>query len=162
LVRAGRLGTKAVVTAEPDGKTLLFAPNAPVAIYPHSYPMLEYDPVRDLSPIATFDVALAVSSKTDVKNIQELIIWAKANPSQANYGSPGVGGLGHFFAVLVALSAGVDLKHVSYRGSGAVDRPTRRTDSNGCDSAWGCSGNASAWQGARACNLGRRAFATCA
>ncbi|MGE3993436.1 Bug family tripartite tricarboxylate transporter substrate binding protein, partial [Pseudorhodoplanes sp.] len=120
---AGRLGTKAVVTAEPDGKTLLFSPNPPVAIYPHSYPMLEYDPVRDLSPIsliATFDVALAVSSKTDVRNIQELITWAKANPSQANYGSPGAGGLGHFFAVLVALSAGVDLKHVSYRGSGAV------------------------------------------
>ncbi|MGE3159999.1 MAG: Bug family tripartite tricarboxylate transporter substrate binding protein [Xanthobacteraceae bacterium] len=120
---AGRLGTKAVVAAEPDGKTLLFVPNPPVAIYPHSYPELEYDPVRDLTPIsltATFDVALAVSSKTDIRSLRELIAWTKANPSQANYGSPGAGGLGHFFAVMVATGTGMDLKHVSYRGSGAV------------------------------------------
>lgn len=120
---AGRLGTKAVTVAEPDGTTLLLSPNAPVAIYPHSYPNLEYDPVRDLTPVslvATFDVALAVSSKNDIKSIQELIAWAKANPSQANYGSPGAGGLGHFFGVMVATSTGLNMKHVSYRGSGAV------------------------------------------
>jgi tripartite-type tricarboxylate transporter receptor subunit TctC len=120
---AGRIGVKAVVTAEPDGTTLLFVPNPPVAIYPHSYPTLEYDPVRDLTPvslIATFDVALAVSSKNDIKSVKELIAWAKANPAQANYGSPGAGGLGHFFAVMVATDTGLDLKHVSYRGSGAV------------------------------------------
>lgn len=120
---AGRLGTKAVVGAEPDGMTLLFTPNPPVSIYPHSYPELEYDPVRDLTPvslIATFDVALAVSAKSDIKTVNELIAWAKANPTQANYGSPGAGGLGHFFAVMVAASTGLDLKHVSYRGSGAV------------------------------------------
>ncbi|MGD9922713.1 MAG: Bug family tripartite tricarboxylate transporter substrate binding protein [Pseudorhodoplanes sp.] len=120
---AGRIGVKAVVGAEPDGTTLLFIPNPPVAIYPHSYPDLEYDPVRDLTPvslIATFDVALAVSSKNDINSVKELIAWAKANPSQANYGSPGAGGLGHFFAVMVATDTGLDLKHVSYRGSGAV------------------------------------------
>jgi tripartite-type tricarboxylate transporter receptor subunit TctC len=120
---AGTIGVKSVVTAEPDGTTLLFVPNPPVAIYPHSYPTLEYDPVRDLTPIsliATFDVALAVSSKNDIKTVKELIAWAKANPSQANYGSPGAGGLGHFFAVMVATGTGLDLKHVSYRGSGAV------------------------------------------
>jgi tripartite-type tricarboxylate transporter receptor subunit TctC len=120
---AGRLGTKAVVTSEPDGMTLLFTPNPPVSIYPHSYPNLEYDPVRDLTPVslaATFDVALAVSSTNDIKTIQELITWAKANPTQANYGSPGAGGLGHFFAVMVAAGTGLDLKHISYRGSGAV------------------------------------------
>ena len=120
---AGRIGVKSVVSAEPDGMTLLLSPNPPVAIYPHSYPSLEYDPVRDLAPIsliATFDVALAVSSKTDIKTIQDLIAWAKAHPSQTNYGSPGAGGLGHFVAVMVAASTGTDLKHVSYRGSGAV------------------------------------------
>ena len=120
---AGRIGVKAVVSAEPDGMTLLFVPNPPVAIYPHSYPNLEYDPVRDLTPVslaATFDVALAVSSKNDIKTVKELIAWAKANPSQADYGSPGAGGLGHFLGVMVATDTGLDLKHVSYRGSGAV------------------------------------------
>ncbi len=120
---AGRIGVKAVVAAEPDGTTLLFIPNPPVAIYPHSYPNLEYDPVRDLTPVslaATFDVALVVSSKNDIKSVKDLIAWARANPSQANYGSPGAGGLGHFLGVMIATDTGLDLKHVSYRGSGAV------------------------------------------
>lgn len=120
---AGRIGAKAVVGAEPDGATLLFTPNPPVSIYPHSYPALEYDPVRDLTPIsliATFDVGLAVSSQTSINTIKELIAWAKENPAQANYGSPGAGGLGHFFAVMFAKAAAIDLRHVSYRGSGAV------------------------------------------
>jgi tripartite-type tricarboxylate transporter receptor subunit TctC len=120
---AGRIGTKAVATADPDGTTLLFVPNPPVAIYPHSYSALEYDPVRDLTPVslvATFDVGLAVAPLANISNIKDLVAWAKQNPAQANYGSPGAGGLGHFFAVMFAASTGLDLKHVSYRGSAAV------------------------------------------
>jgi tripartite-type tricarboxylate transporter receptor subunit TctC len=63
---AGRIGVKAVTSAEPDGTTLLFAPMPVVSIYPHSYARLDYDPVRDLEPIAlaaTFEVALAVGPR---------------------------------------------------------------------------------------------------
>lgn len=120
---AGRIGTKAVISAEPDGTTLLLTSNPVISIYPHSYPSLDYDPFRDLAPIsliATFDVALAVSNQTNFKTIAELVSWAKDNPAKANYGSPGAGGLGHFFAVMFTTSVGAPFRHVTYRGSGAV------------------------------------------
>jgi tripartite-type tricarboxylate transporter receptor subunit TctC len=120
---AGRIGVKAVIAAEPDGAMLLFAPMPVISIYPHSYAKLDYDPFRDLEPVAlvaTFEVALAVGPQMPAKSLTELVAWAKADPSQASYGSPGAGGLGHFFAVMFASNAGIEARHVSYRGSAAA------------------------------------------
>lgn len=120
---AGRIGVKAVVAAEPDGTMLLFAPMPVIAIYPLSYQKLDYDPFRDLEPVAlvaTFEVALAVGPQMPAKSLSELVAWAKADPSKASYGSPGAGGLGHFFAVMFATGAGIEPRHVSYRGSAAA------------------------------------------
>jgi len=120
---AGRIGVKAVTTAEPDGTMLLFAPMPVISIYPHSYARLDYDPFRDLEPVslvATFEVALTVGPQMPVKSLAEFVAWVKANPLQASYGSPGAGGLGHFFAVMFATSAGIEPRHVSYRGSAAA------------------------------------------
>ncbi len=122
---AGRLAAKAVAAAPPDGLTLLLASSPMMVIYPHSYAALDYDPVKDFAPIAAtaaFDIALAVgpqlSGKT--KTVAELVAFVKANPAQGNYGSPGAGGLGHFGAVMFATTARLELRHVTYRGSGAV------------------------------------------
>ena len=120
---AGRIGVKAVVAAEPDGTMLLFAPMPVISICPHSYATLDYDPFRDLVPItlvATFEVALAVGPQMPAKSLSELVGWAKADPSKASYGSPGAGGLGHFFAVMFATGAAIEPRHVSYRGSAAA------------------------------------------
>jgi tripartite-type tricarboxylate transporter receptor subunit TctC len=121
---AGRIGVQAVKTAAPDGKTLLLTPIAPVAIYQHVYSNLGYDPIKDLAPVSqvsTMDFALAVGPDLPVKSVKDLVAWCKANPSQANYGTPGAGTLPHFFMVLVGQAAGIDLQHVSYKGSaGAI------------------------------------------
>jgi len=120
---AGRIGVKAVIAAEPDGATLLFAPMPVISIYPSSYPKLDYDPFLGLQPVslvATFEVALAVGPQMPAKTLAELVAWAKANPAQASYGSPGAGGLGHFFAVMFATSVGIEPRHVTYRGSAAA------------------------------------------
>ncbi|MEK9969226.1 MAG: Bug family tripartite tricarboxylate transporter substrate binding protein [Ferrovibrio sp.] len=121
---AGRIGVQAVTTAAPDGKTLLLTPIAPVAIYQHVYSNLGYDPIKNLEPISqvsTMDFALAVGTAMPVKSVKDLVAWCKANPSQANYGTPGAGTLPHFFMVLVGQAAGLDLQHVSYKGSaGAI------------------------------------------
>lgn len=120
---AGRIGVKAVVAAEPDGTMLLFAPMPVISIYPQSYAKLDYDPFRDLEPVAlvaTFEVALAVGPQMPAKSLAELVAWAKADPAKASYGSPGAGGLGHFFAVMFATGAGIEPRHVSYRGSAAA------------------------------------------
>ena len=120
---AGRLAGKAVAAAPPDGLTLLLASSPMMVIYPHSYATLDYDPVKDFAPVAAtaaFDIALAVGPQMSAKTVAELVAFVKANPSQASYGSPGAGGLGHFGAVMFATSAKLELRHVTYRGSGAV------------------------------------------
>ena len=120
---SGRIGTKAVIAAEPDGTTLLFTPLGPMSLHPLVYSNLDFDPFTDLAPIsqiATFDTALLVSHTLPVKNISELIAWLKVNPDKASYGTPGFGGLPHFFAVMFAASAKINLSSVPYRGGPAA------------------------------------------
>lgn len=117
---AGRIGVQAVKAAAPDGNTILITPIAPVAVYQHVYKSLGYDPLTDfdsITQICTFDFGIAVGPKVPVQSLKELVAWAKANPNEANYATPGAGTLPHFLAVLFGQRAGLDLRHVSYRGS---------------------------------------------
>ena len=119
----GRLGVQAVKAAAPDGKTLLLTPVAPMSVYQHVYKSLAYDPIADFQPlsqIATFEFALAVGPQVPAKSLKELVDWVKANPAEGSYGIPAAGSLPHFFGVLFAKTAGLDLRHVGYRGSAAA------------------------------------------
>jgi tripartite-type tricarboxylate transporter receptor subunit TctC len=119
----GRLGVQAVKAAAPDGKTILLTPVAPMSIYQHVYKQLAYDPIADFEPVsqvATFDFALAVGPQVPAKSLEELVAWVKANPAQGSYGTPAAGTLPHFFAVSFGKAAGLDLRHVGYRGSAAA------------------------------------------
>ena len=116
----GRIGVQAVKAAAPDGKTLLLIPVAPMSVYQHVYKSLAYDPIGDFQPVAqvaTFDFGLAVGPQVPAKTLKELVDWVKANPAQGSYGTPAAGTLPHFFAVSFARTAGLDLRHVGYRGS---------------------------------------------
>jgi tripartite-type tricarboxylate transporter receptor subunit TctC len=78
--------------------------------------------VNDVTPAslgATFDFGFAVGPAVpaSVRDIPEFLAWCKANPSLANFGSPAAGSVPHFIGVLIGRSAGVDLKHVPYRGT---------------------------------------------
>jgi tripartite-type tricarboxylate transporter receptor subunit TctC len=119
---AGRPGVQAAKAAEPNGSTLLFTPVAPMSIYPHFYNPLGYDPFADFEPLsqhATFEFALAVAARVPAKNLKELVAWLKANPSEASFGSPAIGTLPYFTGWQFGKLAGIDLRHVSYRGSAA-------------------------------------------
>jgi tripartite-type tricarboxylate transporter receptor subunit TctC len=94
-----------------------------VAVYQHVYPSLGYDPINDFEPlsqVATFDFAVAVGPQTPATSLAELVAWLKANPAQANYGTPGGGTLPHFFAVLFGRETGLSLRHVPYKGASAA------------------------------------------
>jgi tripartite-type tricarboxylate transporter receptor subunit TctC len=120
---SGRIGTRAVISAPPDGNTLLISAMGPIALHPIVYNNLDFDPFSDLAPLsqlATFDIALVLSSGQGARSVDELVAWIKANPDRANYGTPGLGGLPHFFAVMFSTRAGVTLRNVPYRGSAAV------------------------------------------
>ena len=118
----GQIAVQSVRTMAPDGATILQTPMSPLGVYPHIYRKLPYDPVADLTPVTlgcTFDFGFAVGPAVpaSVRNIAEFLAWCKANPAQANFGSPAAGSVPHFIGVLLGRSASVDLKHVPYRGT---------------------------------------------
>jgi tripartite-type tricarboxylate transporter receptor subunit TctC len=120
---AGRIGVMAVRNAAPDGGTLLLTPIAPLAVYQHVYKNLDYDPINDfaaISQLATFDFAVAVGTQVPATTLKELVAWVKSDPTRAVFGSPAAGALPHFFGVLFGRAAGLDLRHVAYRGSAAA------------------------------------------
>jgi len=118
----GQIAIQTFKTAAPDGSSILQTPMSMLGIYPHIYKKLQYDPVADLTPVsqgATFDFGFAVGPAVpaSVHDVPEFLAWCKANPDQANVGSPAAGSVPHFIGVLIGRSAGVDLKHVPYRGT---------------------------------------------
>lgn len=118
----GQIAVQSVRTMAPDGTAILQTPMSPLGVYPHIYRKLPYDPVADLTPVTlgcTFDFGFAVGPAVpaSVRNIAEFLAWCKANPAQANFGSPAAGSVPHFIGVLLGRSASVDLKHVPYRGT---------------------------------------------
>ncbi len=118
----GRIGVRAVKESDPDGNTLLVTPIAPMSVYQHVYAKLDYDPIKDFAPISeigTFDFGIAAGPQTDAKTLKDLVAWAKANPTEANFAIPGAGTLPHFLGVMLARTAGIDLRAVPYRGSAA-------------------------------------------
>lgn len=117
---AGRLGVQHVKEASPDGSVLLYTPIAPMSIFPLVYKQPGYDAVADFRPvtqIATFDLGVAVGPTVPATSLKELVGWLKANPGQAAYGTPAAGSLPHFFAMLFGRAAGIELRHVPYKGN---------------------------------------------
>jgi tripartite-type tricarboxylate transporter receptor subunit TctC len=116
---AGRIGVSAVKNSPPDGLTLLYTPFAAVTIFPFVYRTLDYNPFTDLRPLSqlcTFDFAIAVGPDVPVKTPAELVAWLKANPSKAQFGSPGAGALPHFFGLMFGKAAGIEMTHIAYKG----------------------------------------------
>lgn len=118
----GRIALDSLKPAPADGSALALSPFSMLSLYPHVYSKLSYDPFKDFLPVsiaAIMQHGLAVGPlvPASVKNVQDFLAWAKANPGLANYGSPGAGSTPHFIGALLGINNGVDLKHVPYRGS---------------------------------------------
>jgi tripartite-type tricarboxylate transporter receptor subunit TctC len=118
----GQIALSALKVAPADGLTLLVTPMSMLGIYPHTYKKLPYDPVADFQPVSQavrFDFGFAVGPMVpaSVKTLADFIAWSKANPKDANFGSPAAGSVPHFVAELFGRAAGIDLKHVPYRGT---------------------------------------------
>jgi len=117
----GQIGVTALKDSPADGSVMLLTPSSMLAIYPYTYPKLQYR-IEDVTPVSlamythhVFSVGPAVPES--VKNLKDFFAWAKANPDKAAYGSPGAGSMPHLIGVLVAKASGTELRHVAYRGS---------------------------------------------
>jgi len=117
---SGNIGIEITVRAAPDGYTLMTVSNS-FATNAALNPKLTFDPIKDLRAIALVGVSpliLVVHPAVKATNIPELIALAKARPGQLKFGSSGTGASPHLAGELFKSSAGVDLLHVPYKGSG--------------------------------------------
>jgi len=116
----GNVGSDTVAKSAPDGHTLLHTAPGPLVINQHLYANMPYDPQKDLKAVALVAVTpivLMVNPKLPIKNVQDLIDYAKKNPGKVSYGSAGVGSTPHLAGELFQNMAGVELVHVPYKGT---------------------------------------------
>jgi tripartite-type tricarboxylate transporter receptor subunit TctC len=115
---SGMIGAEAVAKAAPDGYTLFFTPNAPLAIVT-SLRKTSYDPLKSFTPVGRAGdavVGFAIHPSIGVKTFPEMIAYAKKNPGKLIYGSSGVGTANHLRIESLKMKAGIDILHVPYRG----------------------------------------------
>ncbi|MDH6169834.1 tripartite-type tricarboxylate transporter receptor subunit TctC [Variovorax boronicumulans] len=117
---SGSLGGDVVAKAAPDGAMLFFGASPTITINPNVQRKMPFDPMKDLTPIAPlvdYTNVLVVNKDLPVRNVAELLAYAKAQPGKLFYGSAGIGASNHLCGALLEKVTGVQLTHVPYKGS---------------------------------------------
>jgi tripartite-type tricarboxylate transporter receptor subunit TctC len=116
----GVIGMEAAAHAVPDGYTIMVS-HSGFAAMPGLYRKLPFDPVQDFEGIITAVsgiYVLVVNPSVPFKSVAGLIAYAKANPGKVSYASAGVGSTVHLAGEFFKNTAGIDIVHVPYKGSG--------------------------------------------
>jgi len=114
------IGAEFVARANPDGYTLLLGTPESLAINPHVYKKINYDPLKDLAAVGlvgNFPFALVVNPKLPAKNLKEFVALAKSAPGKMNYSSWGVGSTSQITFEKFNQVAGIDLIHIPFQGA---------------------------------------------
>ena len=109
-IRAGNLGQNVLMVANP----------AVMVVAPQVFKDNGYDAEKDFVPVShvnDYEFGLAVATAVPVRELNHLLAWLRANPSQANVGVPATGSLPHFFALMTGEKAGVNTQVIGYKGS---------------------------------------------
>jgi len=115
----GNIGMGIGAKAAADGYTLVLAPAGNLTVNPFLYRSVPYDVAKDFAPVtmlATVPNILVVNPTLPVKNVSELVKYAKAHPGEINFSSPGNGSGAHLAAELFKRMAGIDMVHVPFNG----------------------------------------------
>lgn len=121
----GNTGIASVAKSDPDGYTIGMAASSMLAINPHLYKSIGYDPFKDIAPIVLVgDVqnVLAVHPSVPVSTLKEFIEYARANPGKLNFGSSGNGSSMHLSGELFKKITGTQMQHVPYSNVGEATR----------------------------------------
>lgn len=120
----GNVGMSTAKRRDGDGKTLVMGAVATLAINPHLYPTLPYDPKKDFKSVTLVATAPnvvvitpAFAEKNNIKNLQDLVGYAKANPGKLNFASGGNGSAGHLAAALLQKRCGIEMTHIPFNGA---------------------------------------------
>jgi tripartite-type tricarboxylate transporter receptor subunit TctC len=115
----GIIGTEFTARSAPDGYTIMVGGIGPHGINPSLYRKLPYDALRDFAPVvqvARQPNILVVNAASRFNSVQEIVAAARAKPGHVTYASNGAGSSQHLSATLFALSTGIQLIHVPYKG----------------------------------------------
>lgn len=119
----GNIGVERAVKATPDGYTILLSGSSPLVINPSLQDKPSFDTVRDLAPvtlICTIPNLLVIHPAVAAKSVEEFVVLAKARPGQFTFASSGSGTASHLGGELFKSSAGVDIRHIPYKGTGLM------------------------------------------
>jgi tripartite-type tricarboxylate transporter receptor subunit TctC len=118
---AGHIGSVGVARSRPDGNTLLFAVSTNLVVNPHTQ-RGEPDLMTALVPVAqitSYQYVLVIDPRLPIRNLQELIAYARSRPrGDLTYSSGGVGNANHLAGVLFSDALKIEMEHVPYRGTG--------------------------------------------
>jgi tripartite-type tricarboxylate transporter receptor subunit TctC len=117
----GAIGTIAAVRAPSDGHTLLLGFTGEMAISPALHKGLNYDPLRDLTPVTmagVFPFLLVVHSEFEAKSAMDVVALARANPGTLTFASSGTGSPAHLAGEMFQLATRTKITHVPYKGAG--------------------------------------------
>jgi tripartite-type tricarboxylate transporter receptor subunit TctC len=117
----GNIAAQALLAAPADGHTMMMCTTGTLSIQPHLVKAMPFNPEVDLLPvtqIANAPYLLLVNSELPVKNVKELVTYAKGKPGVINFASSGNGTGGHLAGEMLKSRAGIDIVHVAYKGTG--------------------------------------------
>lgn len=117
-----RLAIQHVKAAAPNGASMVLTPASMMAIYPHTYKDLAYDPVKDLVPVGTVSIseigfAVGPSVPASVKNLNDYLVWIKSSPAAGTFGHGAAGSGPHLLGELLGRLSDVKMVQVAFRGS---------------------------------------------
>ena len=116
---SGNIGSSIVAKAKPDGYTFLVGSMSTHAMNPALFAQMPFKSIDDFAPIALLAYVtntLVAHPSLPVKNVAELIAYAKANPGKINYASAGAGSTNHLSAAFLEKAAGIQMTHIPYKG----------------------------------------------
>ena len=119
----GLIGIKAVMTAPPDGTTILITTGPTMYLLPMVETRPSFDQARDFVPVSLlgrYEFCIATGPATDAKDFRQLVAWLKANPAKSSFGVPSNGTIPHFTGSRLEQILAVPMTRVPYRGGAPI------------------------------------------
>jgi tripartite-type tricarboxylate transporter receptor subunit TctC len=116
----GSIAHRLVADAPADGYTIGMSGMSPLVLAPHQFKDLSYQPVKDFTYLAcpgNTPFVINVNPSLPIKNLKELIEYAKSHPGKLHYGSSGLGNSAHLAAEVFNRATGIEMVHVPYKGN---------------------------------------------
>jgi tripartite-type tricarboxylate transporter receptor subunit TctC len=113
------IGAAEVARAAPDGYTFMLSNTAPISLSPFMLDKPPYDPLKSFTHVAyvgSVANVFVVHPDVPAKTVPEFVAWARKT-GQVNYGSGGVGSIGHIVGEMFKAESRIDLEHIGYKGS---------------------------------------------